>query len=43
MSLATLNVLAAFAVWVAIALILIFLIFRLFGFYIGTIRGAMEM
>ena len=38
----TLNVLAGFVVWGIIALILIALIFRLFGFYLGTIYDAME-
>ncbi|MEE8450695.1 MAG: type II secretion system F family protein [Thermoguttaceae bacterium] len=40
-ALATLNVLAGFAVWGVIAAIIIVMIFRLFGFYVGMINDAM--
>jgi type II secretory pathway component PulF len=42
-ALATLTMLAGFAVWAAIAAIIIAVIFRLFGFYIGTLQDAMKL
>lgn len=41
-ALVVLNTLAGFAVYAAIALVIIFLIFRLAGFYFGIIRGLAE-
>jgi type IV pilus assembly protein PilC len=40
-ALATLTMLAGFAVWAAVALLIIALIFRLFMFYLGVINEAM--
>ncbi len=42
MALAALTTVAGFAVWGVIAAIIIFLIFRLFSFYIGTINDALK-
>ena len=41
-ALATLTVLAGFAVWGAVALLIVLLIFRLMMFYVGTIYDALE-
>ena len=38
-AMATLTMLAGFAVWAAVATLIIILIFRLFSFYVGTIRS----
>jgi type IV pilus assembly protein PilC len=42
-AMAVLTTLAGFAVWAMVAAIIIALIFRLFGFYIGAIRDAAKM
>jgi type II secretory pathway component PulF len=42
-ALAALTVLAGFAVWGAVAIIIIVLIFRLAAFYLGTINDALKM
>ncbi len=42
-ALGTLTMLAGLAVWCVIALIIIALIFRIFGFYLGTINDALDM
>lgn len=39
----TLSVLAGVAVWMFVAGLIIFMIFRLFGFYVGVIRDATQM
>ena len=41
-ALETLNVIAGFAVWGIVAAIIILMIFRLFGFYLGQINDAMR-
>lgn len=41
-ALATLTVLAGFAVWGFVALLIIVMIFRVFSFYLGTIEGALQ-
>jgi type IV pilus assembly protein PilC len=40
-ALGTLSTLAGFAVWILVAAFIVVLIFRIFSFYIGTIRAAM--
>ena len=40
---ALLTTIAGFAVWIAIAALIIMMIFRLAGFYIGTINDALNM
>ncbi len=42
-ALGTLTMLAGLAVWGVIAMIIIALIFRIFGFYLGTINDALDM
>jgi type II secretory pathway component PulF len=41
-ALAALNVLAGFAVYAAVALVIILLIFRLAGFYLGTLKEVLK-
>jgi len=41
-ALATLTTLAGLAVWLLVAAVIIALIFRLFGFYLGALRGALN-
>jgi type II secretory pathway component PulF len=41
-ALTTLSVIAGFAVWAMVAGFIIFLIFRVFGFYVGTINDAVN-
>jgi type II secretory pathway component PulF len=42
-AMATLTTLAGFAIWIMIAAVIIFMIFRLFNFYLGTINNALNM
>ena len=42
-ALATLTMLAGFAVWCMVAVLIIALIFRLFMFYVGTLNSALNM
>jgi len=43
LALATLTMLAGYAVWAAIALLIITMIFRLFSFYVGALNSAGRM
>ncbi len=43
LALTTLSVIAGFVIWALVAAFIIFLIFRVFGFYVGTINDALEM
>ena len=43
LALRTLTVVAGFLVWALVAAIIIWMIFRLAGFYIGTINEALQM
>ncbi len=39
----TLTIIAGFAIWALVAALIILMIFRIFGFYIGALQGAAEM